>query len=114
MALTQEKMNLPKDALATYNKYLQLQPNSELGYYNRGNLYLKQKKYKDAIADFRRVLEIEDRFVDAHNQIASIYFKQKKYDDALKEIRHAAEVNTTNKIVNENKVALEACIKSKK
>ena len=114
LALTQEKMNLPKDALSTYNKYLQLQPNSELGYYNRGNLYLKQKKYKDAIADFRHVLEIEDRFVDAHNQIALIYFKQKKYDDALKEIRHAAEVNTTNKIVNENKVALEACIKSKK
>ena len=114
MAITQEKLNRPKDALATYNKYLELNPNAQLGYYNRGNLYLNQKKYKDAVADFRRVLEIEDRFVDAHNQIALIYFKQKKYQDALTEIRRAAEVNTTNKIVNDNKAALESCIKVKK
>lgn len=111
LALTQEKLNRPKDALKTYDKYLQLQPNSELGYYNRGNLKLQQKKYKDAIKDFRRTLEIEERFADAHNQIALAYFRQKKYQDALTEIRKAAEVNTTNKIVNKNKSALEACIK---
>ena len=111
LALAQEKLNRPKDAIATYNKYLEMQPKSELGYYNRGNLYLQQKKYKDAIKDFKSTLKIEDRFVDAHNQIALAYFRQKKYEDALKEIRHAAEVNTTNKIVNENKAALESCIK---
>ena len=111
LALSQEKLNRPKDALATYNKYLETQPKSELGYYNRGNIYLQMKKYKEAVADFRRTLEIEDRFVDAHNQIALAYFKQKKYKDALQEIRHAAEVNTTNATVNKNKAALEACIK---
>ena len=111
LALTQEKLNRPKDALKTYDKYLEMQPKSKLGYYNRGNVYLQQKNYKDAIADFRHSLEIEDRFVDAHNQIALAYFQQKKYKDALTEIRHAAEVNTTNKIVNENKAALEACLK---
>jgi len=114
LAITQEKLNRPKDALATYNKFLEMNPNSELGYYNRGNLYLQQKKYKEAIKDFRRTLEIEDRFVDAHNQIALAYFKQKKYQDALTEIRRAAEVNTTNKIVNANKAALESCVKVKK
>ncbi len=111
LALAQEKLNRPQDAIETYNKYLALQPKSELGYYNRGNLYLKLKNYNQAIKDFRRTLEIEDRFVDAHNQIALAYFQQKKYDDALKEIRRAAEVNTTNKIILENKAALEACIK---
>ena len=111
LALTQEKLNRPKDALKTYDKFLQLQPNSRLGYYNRGNLKLNQKKYKDAIKDFQSALEIEDRFVDAHNQIALAYFRQKKYQDALTEIRKAAEVNTTNEIVNKNKSALENCIK---
>ncbi len=111
LALTQEKLKRHKDAIKTYNKYLQLQPNSELGYYNRGNLYLQQKNYKKAIEDFRHVLKIEDRFFDAHNQIALAYFRQKKYNDALKEIRRAAEVNTTDKIINKNKSALEACIK---
>ena len=111
LALAQEKLNRPKEALVTYDKYLKLQPNSELGYYNRGNLYLQQKKYKEAIKDFRHTLEIEDRFVDAHNQIALAYFRQKKYKEAWQEIKIAATVNTTNKIVNENKSALEACIK---
>ena len=114
LALAQEKLNRTKDAIATYDKYLKMNPNSELGYYNRGNLYLKQKNYQEAVADFQRTLNIEDRFVDAHNQIAVAYFKQKKYEDALKEIRHAAEVNTTNKIVNKNKSALESCLKVKK
>ena len=111
MALAQEKLNRPKEALVTYDKYLKLQPNSELGYYKRGNLYLQQKKYKEAIKDFRHTLEIEDRFVDAHNQIALAYFRQKKYKEAWQEIKIAATVNTTNKIVNENKSALESCIK---
>ena len=111
LALAQEKLNRPKEALVTYDKYLKLQPNSELGYYNRGNLYLQQKKYKEAIKDFRHTLEIEDRFVDAHNQIALAYFRQKKYKEAWQEIKIAATVNTTNKIVNENKSALESCIK---
>ena len=113
LALSQEKLNRTKDALATYNKYLEMNPKSELGYYNRGNLYLNLKDYKKAVADFRSTLEIEERFVDAHNQIALAYFRQKKYQDAWNEIKKAAEVNTTNKIVNENKAALEACIKKK-
>lgn len=112
LAITEEKLNRPKDALKTYDKYLTLNPSSEFGHYNRGYLKLQQKKYKDAIKDFRRVLEIEDRFVDAHNQIALAYFRQKKYQDALNEIRYAAKVNTTNEIVNKNKSALEACIKN--
>jgi tetratricopeptide (TPR) repeat protein len=87
-----------------------MKPKSELGYYNRGNLYLQQKNYKEAIADFKRTLKIEERFVEAHNQIALAYFRQKKYAEAWQEIKKAAEVNTTNAIVNENKVALENCI----
>lgn len=114
LAITREKLNRHKDALATYNKYLEMQPKSTLAYYNRGNIYLQQKKYKEAIKDFRSVLEIEDRFFDAHNQIALAYFKQKKYQEAWDEIKKAAEVNTTNKTVNENKAALESCIKTKK
>lgn len=111
LAVTQERLNRNKDAFKTYEKYLKAKPQDELAYYNRGNLYLQQKNYKKAIADFRSVLEIEDRFVDAHNQIALAYFRQKKYEDALKELRHAAEVNTTNKLIIENKAALEACVK---
>ena len=111
LAITQEKNNHIDDAIKTYDKFLAVEINSETGYYNRGRLKLAQNKFDDAIKDFQKVLELEDRFVDAHNEIAIAYFRQKKYDDTLKTLRLAAEVNTTNKIINENKTRFEECIK---
>ncbi len=111
LALTQEKLQLTTAAIKTYDEFLALNPNSDLGYYNRGHLKLAQKKYDAAIKDFQRALEIEGRFVDAQNEIAIAHFRQKKYEDALKDIRTAAEINTTSKIVSENKSKLEACVK---
>ena len=111
LAITQEKNNHIDDAIKTYDKFLAVEINSETGYYNRGRLKLAQNKFDDAIKDFQKVLELEDRFVDAHNEIAIAYFRQKKYDDTLKTLRLAAEVNTTNKIINENKAKFEECIK---
>ena len=111
LAIMQEKNNHLDDAIETYDKFLAIELKSEEGYYNRGKLKLAQNNFDGAIADFEKVLELEDRFVDAENEIAIAYFRQKKYEDALKTIRHAAEVNTTNKIINENKEKFESCLK---
>ncbi len=111
LAVMQEKSNHLDDAIATYDNLLKIELNSLNGYYNRGRLKLAQENFDGAIADFRKVLEFEDRFVEAENEIAVAYFRQKKYEDALRTIRHAAEVNTTNKIINENKEKFEACLK---
>ena len=111
LALTQEKLYYTAAAIETYDKYLELQPKSHTAYYNRGRLKLSQNKFDDAIKDFESALEIEGRFFDAQNEIAVAHFRQKKYADALKDIRTAAEINTTSKIVRENKNRLEACVK---
>lgn len=111
LAVMQEKCNHFDDAIKTYDNFLKFEVNSEEGYYNRGRLKLAKNDFDGAIADFQKVLDLEDRFVDAENEIAIAYFRQKKYEDALKTIRHAAEVNTTNKIINENKEKLESCLK---
>ena len=110
-AITFEKMNRPDDAIKTYDKYLQIDSKTDSAYYNRGRLKLAKKLYEDAINDFRAALEIEDRFVDAHNEIAIALFRRKKYSEALEEIQKAAEVNTTNKIISDNKTKLEDCVK---
>ena len=111
LAVMQEKNNHLDDAIETYDNFLKFEVNSEEGYYNRGKLKLAKKDFDGAIADFQKALDLEDRFVIAENEIAIAYFRQKKYEDALKTIRHAAEVNTTNKIINENKEKLESCLK---
>ena len=38
----------------------------------------------------------------------------KKYNEAWDAMQKAAEINTTNKTINENKERFEACIKKKK
>lgn len=111
LAIMQEKCNHFDDAIKTYDEFLKFEVNSEEGYYNRGRLKLAKEDFDGAIADFQKTLELEDRYVIAENEIAVAYFRQKKYEDALKTIRHAAEVNTTNKIINENKEKLESCLK---
>lgn len=111
LAITQEKNNHIDDAIKTYDKYLAIELKSAFGYYNRGRLKLSQNKYDEAIQDFQKVLGIEDRFVEAQNEIAIVYFRQKKYEDALKTLRIAGEVNTTNKIINDNLAKMEDCVK---
>lgn len=111
LALTQEKLGLTTAAIQTYDKFLALKPEDENGHYNRGRLKLMQKNYAAAIKDFQRTLELEGRFVDAQNEIAIAHFRQKNYAAALADIKTAAQINTTNKIVNENVARLEACVK---
>ncbi len=114
LALTETKLKKIDKAIATYDKYLKLYPQSDTGYYNRGLLKLRKKNFKEAIKDFQRTLEIQDRFADAQNEIAVAHFMQKKYNDAWNDIKIAAEINTTNEVINTNKAKLEACIKKKK
>lgn len=111
LAVIQEKNNHIEEAIKTYGKLLEIEPTSENSWYNRGRLKLSQNNFDGAIKDFEKVLELEDRFVDALNEIAIAHYRQKNYEQALKTIRFAAEVNTTNKIINENKEKLEACLK---
>ncbi len=111
LAIAQEKNKNFDGAIRTYGKFLEMNPKSEVGFYNRGRIKLAQNKFEEAIGDFEKTLELESRFVDAKNNIAVCHFKQKRYEDALNEIRAAAEINTTDEIVQENKKNLEACLK---
>lgn len=111
LAVIQEKNNHIDAAIKTYGRLLEIEPTSENGWYNRGRLKLLQNNFDGAIKDFEKTLELEDRYVDALNEIAIAHFRQKNYEQALKTIRFAAEVNTTNKIIKENKSKLEDCLK---
>lgn len=114
LAMTQEKLKKFDDAIQNYDKFIELAPDDERGYYNRGRLEMDLKKYKDALKDFQSGLKIEDRLADAQNNIAVTYFRMKKYNEAWDAMQKAAEINTTNKTINENKERFEACIKKKK
>lgn len=114
LALAQEKINKPDDAIKTYDKLLSIDENFVDAWHNRGCLKLAKDDFKGAIKDFEASLTIETINSDAYNNIAVAYFKQKKYEDAWKNIQKAADQSTSNPIVKENYEKFAACVKVKK
>lgn len=114
LAITCEKLNKNKEAIAAYDKLLGIDDRFTHAFYNRGRLKLLSGRYDEAIADFERVLELESRYADAQNEIAIAHFKQKKYQEAYEDIQAAYEINTTNEVILANKSLIESCVKKKK
>ncbi len=114
LALAQEKINKPDEAIKTYDKLLSIDENFVDAWHNRGCLKLAKDDFKGAIKDFESSLAIETINSDAYNNIAVAYFKQKKYEDAWKNIQKAADQSTSNPIVKENYEKFAACVKVKK
>ena len=90
-------------------------PKIKQNIYTGDELFTKGE-YEKAVSYYDRALNDPSKFRDKIsskllNKKATALIKLEKYEDALKTIRHAAEVNTTNKIINENKAKLESCLK---
>ncbi|MBO4779985.1 MAG: glucosaminidase domain-containing protein, partial [Selenomonadaceae bacterium] len=114
LALVQEKLNKPDDAIKTYDELLTIDEKFVDAWHNRACLKLAKNDFKGAISDFESALAIETINADAYNDIAIAYFRQKKYEDAWTFIQKAAEQSSTNPIVKENYEKFAACVKVKK
>jgi len=65
----QEHENLEK-ALEYFNRAINAHPTSSIAYFNRGNCYLKQKKFNLAIGDFNQAIRHDSLLFAAYNNLA--------------------------------------------
>ena len=114
LALAQEKLRKPDDAIKTYDKLLSIDEKFVDAWHNRGCLKLAKDDFDGAIKDFESALAIETINADAYNDIAIAYFRRKKYDDAWTFMQKAAAQSSTNPVVQENYAKFAACVKVKK
>jgi tetratricopeptide (TPR) repeat protein len=56
---------MPKQALANYNKAIQLNPHSADAYYGRGNVYATMGIFDQAAKDFEKALKINPHHLGA-------------------------------------------------
>src|ERR1041384_5759994 len=62
----------------------------------RGQQYLKEKKYPEAELEFRNAIQIDDQLAAAHWGLAQAYEAQGKILPAIQELQRAIELNPKN------------------
>lgn len=81
------------NAIADYNKAIEINPNYALAFYNRGFAWVGKEEYNKAIEDYRKAIEIDSNYASAYVIKASILRAMKKYDTAIADYNKAIEID---------------------
>ena len=82
-------------AMANYNKALEINPNLAEAYNNRGFCYYNQGHSTQAISDYNKALEINPNLAEAYYNRSRVYFALREYDKAWADVHKAEELGYT-------------------
>ena len=87
-----------KQSIADHTKAIQLYPDFEDAYYNRGEVYSDWdfKEYNKALDDYNKAIQINPKYIEAYKGRAGVYEKLKQYDKALTDYNKMVEIEPTN------------------
>ena len=63
-----------------------------IAYYNRGNLFMNEKRIDEAIIDFNKAIEMNPNFARAYNNRGSLFMDKKRNDEALNDFNKSIEL----------------------
>lgn len=81
------------EAIANYNKTLEINDQDRAAYNNRGHVYQELKKYDEALADFSRVIELDPTDRNGYNNRGIIYYLQDEFQKAIEDFTRAIEID---------------------
>lgn len=90
------------EALAAYQKALEIDPRSKEGHFGLGIVYASQQQYTDAEASYQKALAIDPRYEEAYTNLGAILMAQKKTADAIVAYRKALAINPSFPDANYN------------
>jgi tetratricopeptide (TPR) repeat protein len=76
-----------------YDRAIELEPNSILAFYNRGNAYSDLGEYERAIADFDSAIELDPGFAQAFTSRGIAYSYLGEYERAIADFDNAIELD---------------------
>ena len=85
-----------KKLIEDYDTVIHLNPKLAYAYYNRGNLYLKMKKFNEAIDQYTKALSIEPHLAEAYYNRALILLYLKQNEKACKDLSKAGEMGVND------------------
>jgi tetratricopeptide (TPR) repeat protein len=92
-----------KKAIALYTKAIELDPNDDQSFNNRGACYLKLKDYKKANADFSKAIEINPLKAKSYSNMAGCLQGLGELEKALEEDTKAVEFDPHSAITLNNR-----------
>lgn len=81
------------DAIDSYTRLLELEPDNDKVYYELGHLYLQKNESLSAVNAFSMALEKDDNNPFYHNSIAFALVQLEQYDDAIEHYQRAININ---------------------
>ncbi|MBC8430951.1 MAG: tetratricopeptide repeat protein [Desulfobacterales bacterium] len=87
------KIGALEKSLEQYEKVIELYPNYDKAYCNRGSVWLRKENVQLAIKDFNKAIEINPNFDRAFNNRASAWLSKGKFDLAVQDFTKAIEIN---------------------
>jgi len=81
-----------KEALADFNKAIELKPDYAWAIARRGDVYQALKRYKEAVLDYQRAIHLEPDNPLHHNNLGGVYLEWRRLDDAKREFEKRVEM----------------------
>jgi tetratricopeptide (TPR) repeat protein len=81
------------DAVAQYEKALEINPNYVAAHYNLGNALFRKGQLDEAIAQFQKALEINPKDAEAHINLGNALLQKEQLDEAVGQFQKAVEIN---------------------
>ena len=91
-----------EEAIAQFQKALDLQPNYARAHVNLGILLGRKGQVEEAIAQFRKALDIEPNSPEAHNNLGNALLQQGEAQEAMTHFRKALDVQPDWALAREN------------
>lgn len=91
------------EAIRDYNRALELRPDYQKVYTNRGNAYKKKGLYDEAIRDYNRALELKPDDYMAYNNRGNAYREKGLYDEAFRDYNKSIELKSDYALAYKNR-----------
>jgi len=84
---------LNDQAIAEYNKAIEIDPKYAKAYFYRGNAYGSKDLYDKSISDFTKAIEIDPKYARAYFYRGGVYSSKDLYDKAISDFTTAITIN---------------------
>ena len=81
------------DAIAQYQKAVEIYPNYVAAHYNLGNALLQKGQLDTALAQYEKAVEIDPNDAAAHINLGNAFFQKQQLDEAVAQFEKAVEIN---------------------